>query len=511
MGKGDMKKSMLLTFGRACILVLLTLAAGCGSEKGKERALKKPNLLFVFTDQQSFDMLGCYGNSQIITPEIDQLAKEGVKFNHCISSSPVCTPMRGLLLSGQHGLNSGALNNDLRIVPGNGAYFGEVLRDAGYHMGYVGKWHLYGGDRYRPIPPGEYRYGFDDLFLSNNCTVDFSVENSFFWNEKGEKEKYKDWEWYAQTRQAIDFIEKTGEEPFALFLSWHPPHNWASLNGYGAPEEMLALYDPATLELRPGCKDTPEVRKMYQGYMALCTSVDKAFGWLMDALEEKGIRDETLVVFTSDHGDFLTSYNQRTHKGKPQSLSSRVPLIMRYPAKLDSRESGLLVGTLDLMPTILGLMNIPAPETCQGLDLTGPILEKKDDSVESVPMFYFGNNWRGLYTHRYTYGYSVSDNQDSGLDPDTIRNCLYDRDIDPHEMHNLYFQSDFADLKTTLHQKTLKWMKKFDDTGLEYDTILRAVMDTDEYALKNSSGAWHEGSGSTGALKGRPIDFIQTK
>ena len=132
--------------------------------------------------------------------------------------------------------------------------------------------------------------------------MDFSVENSFFWNEKGEKEKYNDWEWYAQAHQAVNFIENTEGEPFALFLSWHPPHNWAGMNGYGAPEDMLSLYDPEILELRPGCKDTPEVRKMYQGYMALCTSVDKAFGWLMDALEEKGIRDETLVVVMNVRG-----------------------------------------------------------------------------------------------------------------------------------------------------------------------------------------------------------------
>ncbi len=117
----------------------------------------RPNLVFLFSDQQSWDMLGCYGNTQIITPNVDRLAGEGVRFTRCISNSPVCTPYRGVLLSGQHPLWTGALGNDLQMVSGNGKYFGEVLRDAGYRMGYFGKWHLYGGDRVRPIPAGAYR------------------------------------------------------------------------------------------------------------------------------------------------------------------------------------------------------------------------------------------------------------------------------------------------------------------------------------------------------------------
>ena len=139
---------------------------------------KKPNLLFVFSDQQSSDMLGCYGNHQIITPNIDRLAAEGLRFDHCISSSPVCTPYRGMLLSGQHPLYNGAMVNDMQMLPGNGNHFGEVLRDKGYRM----------------------------------------------------------------------------------------------------------------------------------GYMAMCTNIDDNFGRLMKKLDEKGIRDNTLVIYTSDHGDLLRSH-----------------------------------------------------------------------------------------------------------------------------------------------------------------------------------------------------------
>ena len=117
---------------RAVLWVLICGVLGVGA-MGAE--VRRPNLVFVMSDQQSFDMLGCYGNKQILTPQLDSFAGEGIRFNYCISSQPVCTPFRGMLLSGQHPLRNGAFKNDVQMVPGEGKYFGEVLRDAGYRLG----------------------------------------------------------------------------------------------------------------------------------------------------------------------------------------------------------------------------------------------------------------------------------------------------------------------------------------------------------------------------------------
>ncbi len=293
-----------------------SLAAAGAQAQGKSR----PNLVFVFSDQQSSDMLGCYGNRQIVTPQLDRFASQGVRFAHCISNSPLCTPYRGVLLSGMHPLRNGAMENDIRMVAGDGGYFGEVLRDSGYRTGYIGKWHLYGGDRVRPIPPGRDRYGFEGTFLSNNCTVVFDENRAYYWDEQGQRKKYGDWEPYAQTRQAMRFIDDNADKPFALFLSWHPPHNWSPVNppakgpedGYGAPADLLELYDPDKIEVRGNCENTPSHRKVYRGHMAMCTSLDRAFGWLMDKLREKGLSDNTIVVYTSDHGDTLLSHGLHT-------------------------------------------------------------------------------------------------------------------------------------------------------------------------------------------------------
>ena len=204
----------------------------------------RPNLVFVMSDQHSWDMLGAYGNRDIRTPNFDRLAREGVRFNHCISNSPVCTHYRGTLFSGQHPLHCGAIQNDIQILPGKGTYFAEVLRDGGYRTGYYGKWHLYGGDRVRGIPPGSYRYGFDHEFLSNNCTLLYDAAQAYYWDQDGiTKKLYGDWEPYAQTRQAMEFIDRHADQPFALFLAWHPPHNPAEPNIPGGRQTFNVLYD----------------------------------------------------------------------------------------------------------------------------------------------------------------------------------------------------------------------------------------------------------------------------
>jgi arylsulfatase A-like enzyme len=469
----------------------------------------RPNLVFVFSDQQSFDMLGCYGNKDIITPHLDAFAAEGVRFRHCVSSAPVCTPYRGMLLSGQHPLRCGAIKNDVRIVPGGGQYFGEVLRDAGYRLGYLGKWHLYGGDRDRPIPAGPYRYGFDHTFLSNNCTLVYDAKRAYYWDAQGRRQLYGDWEPYGQTRQALQFIEENAARPFALFLSWHPPHNWSHEHeGYAAPEELLKLYDPAKLTLRANVADTPQVRRIYQGHMAMCTGLDRAFGQLMDKLREKGLHENTIVVYTSDHGDMLLSQGWRNNKGIPENESIHVPLLVRWPRALVPRVSDLLFGTLDFMPTLLGLMNLPVPTACQGVNHAAALRAKNDDAAAAVPLFYFAGNWRGVYTRRYTYAFDLPGTEVEVIAQQVGRKryaCLYDHERDPRELHNLYDAPEHQALRAELHAQALAWMKKFGDTGVPFADLIRRVMVAEDIGPHPRRG---DGPFGQGRLKGRPLDVL---
>ena len=462
---------------------------------------RKPNLLFVFSDQHSWDMLGCYGHPQVRTPHLDQLAAEGVRFNHCVSNSPVCTPYRGMLMSGQHPLTCGCVSNDWQLLPGNGRHFGEVLRDAGYRTGYVGKWHLHGGNRRRPIPTGPHRHGFDGLFLSNNCHVDFRPGRCFYWDEAGKQVHFDEWEQYGQTRQALGFLDGCRkDEPFALFVSWHPPHNHCGYN-YPAPDDLLKLYDPATVALRPNCPDTPRNRTWYAGYMALVSSIDRCVGWLMAKLKDKGLADDTLVVFTADHGDLLNSYGSTQCKCRPEHEACRVPLLVRYPGRLKPRASDLIVGTLDLMPTLLSLLGLPVPDGCHGADLSGAIREGRDDAAESAPLFIMhGVGWRGLYTRDHTYAFERPDARDKPAGRGVGFNCLYDNRAARYQDANLFGSPDHHDLQKALHARTLAWMVRFGDTFVPWRTLQQRCLARPEIPWRSPQ--------QTGALKGRPIDLL---
>jgi arylsulfatase A-like enzyme len=492
------------TLSRRAFVGAATLAGLHPAGANDEKPRKKPNLVFLFSDQQSSDMLGCYGNEQIRTPRIDRFASQGVLFENCVSNSPVCTPYRGILMSGQHGLYTGAIKNDFQMVPGNGNYFGEVLRDAGYRTGYIGKWHLYGGDRRRPIPAGPYRYGFDETFLSNNCTLEFRGGHAYYWNHEGEKVTYDDWEQYGQAKQATRFLDENHDRPFALFVSWHPPHSWPRVGSYGAPEDLLALYDPAKIRVRPGCEDSEECRTRYHGHMALCSSVDRAFGQIVDKLEDLGLTDNTIVVFTADHGDMLFSRGSRMEKGHPTADSCRVPLIVRWPERLKPQRTELLIGALDLMPTLLGTMGLRVPDTCQGRNLAVEIEQGRDDAVESIPLFLQiadTANWRGLYTRRHTYTFERSD---SGTEAPNQFNRLYDRKRDPHELRNLYDSREHASLREKLHGETKAWMERVQDGMETHTAIARAILQDPEEAGLRGLG----GPGRSGRLKGRPVDLL---
>lgn len=430
----------------------------------------QPNLLFVFSDQQSYDMLGCNGNAEIHTPHADRFAQQGIRFTHCFSNAPVCTPYRGMLLSGKHPLRNGAFENDVPLCPAAGPHFGEVLESAGYRTGYIGKWHLLGGDRQRPVPRGPLRAGFDDTFYSDNCTTEFRAGHSFYYDDDGNKQIFDSWQPYGQTDQAEAFLDEAaaGDDPFALFVSWHPPHDHGRRPAPPDPHydyrhypDELAEHYPADqpLTLRPGVEDMPERQAQLRDYYAMCTGIDVAFGRLLDKLEALGLDENTIVVFTSDHGDMLGSFDAPRPKRPPHDTSSHVPMLIRQPGVLPAgTTSDLLLSALDLMPTLLGMMGIEGPGDMDGQNLSVPIRTGDGDAVDSIPMLMI--SWpvfRGVITKEWTFGMGRPGEENE------FNSVLFDRVNDPHQQTNLYHDPAHREAKAEMKRLTQAWMDRFED------------------------------------------------
>ncbi|MGD2175396.1 MAG: sulfatase, partial [Candidatus Brocadiaceae bacterium] len=333
---------------------------------------RPPNLLLVFADQMRGQDMACAGNPQVHTPNLDALAEGGVLFENAVANNPVCTPSRASLLTGLYPLAHRALTNDLPVRT-DGPSLGKVLREASCRTGYIGKWHLGGVPRDRFIPPGPERLGFDDYWAAWECHHRYF--GAKYHLDTDHVHTFEGYEPDGQTDLAIEFMQRYRDEPFALVVSFGPPH--APYDQ--VPERYLAMYEAASVALRPNVPtDDPDGavrrRRIMAQYYAAITALDANVGRMLDALEELGLDGRTLVVFTSDHGDMLGSQGRRK-KEQPWEEAIVVPLLMRFPGLLAAgRRTPAVAGLTDLTPTVLDLMGVPVPEAMEGRSLA-PLLK----------------------------------------------------------------------------------------------------------------------------------------
>ena len=236
---------------------------------------RPPNIVFVLADQWRAEAFGYAGNSDIKTPNLDRLQREGVRFVNAVSAMPVCSPMRASLLTGQRPLTHGVFVNDVPLNPA-AVTLGKVLRTAGYDTAYIGKWHVDGHGRLDFIPR-ERRQGFD-YWKVLECTHDYN--HSAYYADGPEKLYWEGYDAIAQTRDAQQYLRDhaQSQKPFILVLAWGPPHD----PYFTAPEQYRALYDPDKLALRPNVPEAgrAQARKTLAGYYAHCTALDDCFGEL---------------------------------------------------------------------------------------------------------------------------------------------------------------------------------------------------------------------------------------
>jgi arylsulfatase A-like enzyme len=458
---------------------------------------RRPNLLFVFADQMRAMSLGCAGVEQVRTPHLDQFAGEGLRLTNAISNCAVCAPYRGSMLTGRFPLSSTVFTNNIQL-PVDMPSLGSILSGAGYRTGYIGKWHLAGEPATNGfVPPGPMRHGFQYWAVHNDAHVYW---HGVYYRDTSKPLIFPAWEPDGQTDLALDFLKsQTGDQPFALVISWGPPHT-----PFLAPPETEALYAARELALRPNVHVMSDslrwlddyqyqrpnadpdlvMRQMTLAYYAAISNLDQNFGRLMRCLEETGNARDTIVVFTSDHGEMLGSHGQ-FHKLQPWDESVRVPFLLRYPGEIKAgSRSDVLLSTPDILPSLLGLMEVKAPSGIEGTDfsrlLSGDASSQPSSALLLCPCAAttWGGHWgslalggrgfppgfmrpyRGVRTATHTF---VRDRSGPWM--------LYDNEKDPYQQNELLSTRGKGAIPSECERELSQWLERTGDffgDGKEY-------------------------------------------
>lgn len=437
---------------------------------------KAPNVVFVFADEMRAQATGFNGDPNVLTPNLDQLASHAVNFTNTISSCPVCCPYRASLLTGQFPLTTGVFVNDVQINPESES-LGKVFKAAGYQTAYIGKWHVDGHGRESFIPK-ERRQGFD-YWKVLECSHNYN--NSSYWGNDDKKSKWKGYDAFAQTDDAVNYIQdrKQDGNPFIMILSWGPPHTPFEQ----APEKFKQLYENKLLNLRPNVpadfrKDAVSDLIGYYGHIS---ALDSCIGVLQKTLSETGLDKNTIFVFTADHGAMVRSHGY-VNKQRPYEESINVPLLIRYPEAFGNKgkKNNMLICSPDIMPTLLGLCGLPIPKTVEGVDKSPVMKGAAKDTTKAVliasyqpfgqwPRNHDGVEYRGVRTQRYTF---VKNLQGPWL--------LFDNQKDPYQMNNLVNKKQYSKIQANLEKELTKILRKQKDEflpGMSYIKKWNYVVD----------------------------------
>lgn len=461
----------------------------------------KPNIIYILTDQMRSTAMGCAGVEKIETPNLDRLAAEGTRFTNAVANSPACAPSRATIFTGLHTLSHGVVNNELR-VKNDGPAFARALRDNGYKCGYIGKWHLDGGPRTAFTPPGSRRLGFDDYWAVANCTHDYM--NSFYYTKEPKPHFIEGYEPVHQTDLAISYVSRKAkaDDPFFLVLSIGTPHDpYREM-----PKELLERYKPEEVEFM----DTNSIyvpaeimqakKAILAGYYAHIMALDDQLARLEQTLKEQGLYENTLVVFTADHGDMLGNQNQY-YKSQPWRESVGVPLLMRWPGHIPAgRVTDAPLSLIELTSSLISMTGSDIPNAMQGDDLSELILGDESAAPDSVFINFAPDvhcipspPFRGVVTRTHTYAETVDGPW-----------LLYADKADPFQKNNLISwpnrdNPEIVALQQEMHRKLEYWLERTNDPFEDGDTVsdqyqpghiggVLAIEDPPDYFLPGNKG-----------------------
>jgi len=458
-----------------------------------------PNVLVIITDEHNFRTLGCYreqlsdeqaemwGPGTIVeTPHFDRLAREGLICTRAYATAPVCSPCRAAMITGRYPQNTGVPTNNLKLrddVP----TLARIMAASGYRTGFVGKWHLggLGKPEWSPKVDGGFQ---DKTFMFNRghwkkfglagakpkvAARDKSGAPSYGVDDADAKSFSTDF----LTDRTIEFMEQSSEQPFLAVVSYPDPHGPNTVRApYDRMYDHLRFLPPRTYGrddvAAPKWLGANKNHAVFRGqqmsqYFGMVKCLDDNLGRIFAALEQCGKLDSTIILMTSDHGDLCYEHD-RLNKGNPYEGSARVPMLFRFPDRIQAGQTySLPVGTVDITPTLLGLAQIKTDLKFEGRDLTEPMLEKvkhPDSSMTFLRNSGTNPQWVCAVDDRYKLVLSVNDQP-----------WLFDAIQDPDELLNFYRRPGSDGATRRLAKALREYGKLSNDAYLEHPAIAASL------------------------------------
>ena len=431
---------------------------------------RRPNFIFFLTDDQRADALSIAGNPVLKTPQIDQLARDGLRFTNAFVTTSLCAPSRASFLTGQWAHTHGVRTNDRRSrLKPTQIIFADLLRDNGYEVAFIGKWHMKGAGRDRKW---DYYFGFEGQGRYKHPEI---AEND------GPDRRY--WRRYTDdvlSEKAIEFIRRPHTKPFCLFVFFKAPHrSWIRAPRHEKLFANITVPEPDTLHTDYAGKpdafksadmkigdfdDVVTFQEFAKDYYAVLTAVDENIGRLMQAVSDAKLVDDTAILYSSDNGFFLGEWNF-FDKRLMHEPSIRIPMIMRYPRLIQPgmiREEMVL--NVDVAPTLLDLAGVPIPDWMQGQSMR-PLLEGREVAWRDAWLYEFYEypavhmvpKNRGVRTTRWKYIHYFEEPQ---------AHELYDLTADPGENDNLFGKPELTSTVEKLQQRMLELRHETSDPDL---------------------------------------------
>lgn len=487
----------------AALFPMASLAAEPSPAPAPRQSL--PNVLFILADQWRGSAMGFVGKEPVLTPHLDSFARQSLVLTHCVSSYPVCSPYRGMLMTGQFPHRNRVLGN----CNTDGATWGyelsatarcwsDVLKDKGYSLGYIGKWHL--DSPHQPYvdtsnneptfawnewTPPDRRHGFDFWYAYG--TYDEHLHPQYWTTDATREQRTKVDQWGPEHEAdlAIQYLRnegtvfRSGQKPFALVVSMNPPHTpydqvpQKYIDRYAGKTDA-DLLSAANMDQTYGAAGRKVALKQIRNYFACITGVDEQVGRVLDALKDSGLEQNTLVIFTSDHGNCLGAHDVPT-KDVHWDESLLVPFIARWPGHIQPgpgagppprpRGDDVLLTPVDIYPTMLDLMGFKAdiPESVDGTSYASIFRDGSGPRPTSAWYMYvpYGRpelGRRGVRTQSHTLVYL--------RDGKSADRCeLYDNIADPYQAKNIA-EAQQALVQQLTENELLPWLRKMNDPWL---------------------------------------------